>query len=201
MEERRGLQFRILGRVITIYWKKSGKDYSFNFRITKLEPQVIGINSNLDDKDIYNGQEHIGIIDFDDRLPLSELKYLIIQVQNKFKWVGDGYIYQTSPKKYSIHFYQPASYWRWLMVIHFCNQYADPNYCKYRMIRNTMVMRFSPKSSGYVPKLVGLVKSANFNPEVMFMKRMVLKLIDYEENLQQKNPNEVKLKDGSFAKN
>jgi hypothetical protein len=174
------MQFRIFGRVFTVITHKSGPDYKFIFKSTKLEPPVIGVNSHLDSNDIYNGQKHVGILDFDDKLDLVMLKDFILQIQDKFNWVGNGYVYETSPKKYSVHFYQPKSYWEWMKIIHFSKDKMDPQYCKWRMMRPAMVMRFTPKMTGYIPKLVGIIKSKNKVSENTEFKDMVLSVLENE---------------------
>lgn len=192
MEERRVLQFRIFGRVFTIFWKKSGKDYSFNFRSTFLEKPCVGINSNVYGSDIYKNQLHFFMGDFDDILTLKQLKKKVREVQDRFKdLVGDGYIYETSPNKFSLHFYQLSTYWEWMKVIHFLNDCLDTSYVRWRLRRNSMVMRLSPKSSGYIPKLIEVVKTKYHKGEDEFSKRMIL------QNLN----SEVKIKDGSYTKN
>ena len=175
------MQFRIFDRVVTIYFGKKGKDFRFVVRSTFLEPPVLGINSNVCGNDIYKNQLHFGMIDVDDNLTLSELRKKTKEIQNTFReFVGDGYIYETSPRKYSLHFYQLAPYWDWLKVIHFCNGFIDPQYCKWRLLRNSMVMRLSPKSSGFIPKLVEVVKSRYPKDDDEIPKQIVLQFLNRE---------------------
>ena len=174
------MQFRIFGRVFTVIYHKLGADYKLIAKSTKLEPPVIGINSYLDDGDIYGEQKHVGILDFDDNLPLLKLKAFVLKIQQKFNWVGSGYIYETSPGKYSVHFYQAKTYWEWLKVVHFSKDAIDPQYSKWRMMRPAMVMRFTPKTSGHIPRLVCVIKSKNNVAENAEFRNMMLTILGRE---------------------
>ena len=176
------MQWRILNRVFTLNLWRNKDGFKFSFRMTHLRPPVIGIESVIDtDKDIYTDQMHIGIIDFDDNLSLLQLKKLTKVIQIKFnEFVGDGYIYETSPNKYSLHFYNPALYFDWLKVIHFCNEYADHAYCRWRMLRDTMVMRTSPKTEGHIPKLIAIIRSEYPKIELSWFKFNVMTMLKNE---------------------
>jgi hypothetical protein len=180
MEEERGLQFRIFGRVITTYFKKSGKDFKFHFRVTKLEDPVLGINSNIDNLNVYDDKAgHILLLDYDNELTLPELIEECRRLQEKFKEVlGDAYIFESSPKKYHVHFYQPMTYWLALKIIHFSK--CDPQYKKWRMCRNNMTLRLSPKEEGYVPKIIMCVPSRYPKTELMFMKKQMASFLAHE---------------------
>jgi len=177
------LQFRIFKRVITIYNKKSGKDFSFNFRITKLEAPVIGINSNLDSFDVYDPRaKHCLLLDYDDELPLPELIQECKRIQEKFKDVlGDAYIFESSPKKYHVHFYQRMPYFYALKIIHFSK--CDNNFKKWRMIRSNMTLRLSPKETGFIPKFVMVVPSRYWKEEISFVKKEMASLLNMERKI------------------
>ena len=175
------MQFRVFGRVITIYKKKSGKDFSFHFRITKLEKPVFGINSNLDDKSVYDGGLHVLLIDYDNKLTLPELMEECKRLQEKFKEVlGDAYIFESSPKKYHVHFYQEMDYWTAFKIIHFSK--CDEQYKKWRGMRFCLTLRLSPKTEGFVPKFVMCVPSRYYKEEVEWFKKQVVSLLIYEYN-------------------
>jgi hypothetical protein len=175
------MQFKIFGRIISVYFKKKGKDWKFSARCTFEEPIVAGIRSTLDNRDIYQGQLHFGMFDIDDNLPLEELIKKIKDVQEKFKeFVGDSYIYETSPKKYSFHFYNSASYWDWLKIAHYLSDVLDPQYVHWRLFRPSMVMRISPKSNGFIPRLVCIVKSPYPKIENTFIKNSLLEILNRE---------------------
>lgn len=174
-------QFKIGKNLYTIFFTKKSGDWEFGFRRTKLEEPVIGITSKASGGDFYKDQKHIGIFDFDDILPLEHLVRKTIEIQLRFpEFVGDGYIYETSPKKYSLHFYNHATYWDWMKVVHFCNDCMDPSYVRWRLFRNTMVMRFSPKSNGYVPKLVRIVRNNMRHREDEIMKVLLNSMLEQE---------------------
>jgi hypothetical protein len=178
-------------------------DFKFSFRGTKIQPPVIGVESVIEpEKDLYVDQMHIGMIDFDDNLTLLQLKYLTKIIQEKFKeFVGDGYIYETSPDKYSLHFYNPALYFDWLKVIHFCNEYVDGAYCRWRMLRDSMVMRTSPKTEGYIPKLVAVIRTKYSKPELTWFKNSVFKMLKNEVNKNSSFPAEcIRIRRGCDSK-
>jgi hypothetical protein len=178
------MQIRIFRRVVTFIINKKNPDFGISFRITKLEPEVIGFTSLITGtgKDIYNGQKHIGIIDADDISTLENLAIKIKEIQEKFKdFVGDAYIYETSPKKYSVHFYNPASYWDWLKVIHFSRDTIDEQYCKFRLLRDNLVMRFTPKSNGFTPRLVRTVRTKHPQIELTHIKEMFNDILNKEQ--------------------
>jgi hypothetical protein len=151
----------------------------FSGRRTFIEEPVAGFRSNLNNFDVHNERSlHIGMLDFDDRVSLPDLTKLIQKTQQKYKDVlGTAYIFETSPKKYAVHFYQALSYWKWLEIIHSLNQYLDPAYCRWRMLRNNMVMRFTAKSNGYIPKLISTVETKYPKPEVEWYKDMVFNML------------------------
>lgn len=188
------MQFRLFGRVFTIYKKKSGKDFRFNFRITKLEDPVFGINSNLDDKDVYDPEaKHILLIDFDDKLILPELVQECKRLQEKFKEIlGDAYIFESSPNKFHIHFYQEMDYWTAFKIIHYSK--CDEQYKRWRGSRDRMTIRLSPKESGFIPKLVMCVPSRYYKPEVLHMKREMGSFLAHERLLKREK---VKIKHGT----
>jgi len=188
--ERRGLQVRIFNRVITTYFKKKKKDFRFHFRITYLEKEVIGINSNLDDKSIYDGGLHVLFLDYDDELTLPKLMEECKRLQEKFKEVlGDAYIFESSPKKYHVHFYQPMNYWYAFQVIHFSK--CDEQYKKWRGCRTNLTLRLSPKEEGFVPKLIMCVPSRYPKQEITFMKKQMGSLLAHEQLIK------VKIKNGT----
>lgn len=179
------MKVKLFNRVISISFSKNGKDWKFSIRSTFLEPLCIGICSNVDDKDIYEGQEHVGIFDFDDRLPVNDLREVVRMVQKKFHFVGDGYIYETSPKKYCVHYYNHASYWDWLMVVHYLRELLDPAFVRWRLFRPSMVMRISPKSNGYIPTLVDVIESDNQVIEDVKFRESVLLMLKNEMRLKE----------------
>ena len=182
------MQFRILGRVFTIISKKSGKDYKFSFRWTKLEKEVLGINSNCDSKSIYENGMHVVFIDYDNKLTLPELMEECKRLQEQFKdTLGDAYIFESSPKKYHVHFYQQVTYWKAFEIIHFSN--CDSQYKKYRGVRFNLTLRISPKGNGFIPKFVMIVPSRYYKEEDLFMKKQMAFLLTYEENLKREVKN------------
>lgn len=180
------MQVRIFGRVITTYIKKKKKDFKFHFRISYLEKPCLGINSNLDDYDVYDPRaRHVLLLDMDDNLTLPELVEECKRLQEKFQEVlGDAYIFESSPKKYHIHFYQAMPYWYAFKIIHFSK--CDEQYKKWRGVRDRMTLRLSPKEEGFVPKFVMCVPSRYYKEEVVFMKKQMASLLAHEQVKNQK---------------
>lgn len=175
------MQVKLGNHVITATFRNNKGDRKFSIRYTSLDIDVMGIRSNIDKNDIYTNQMHVGIFDIDDRLTLNELSSKILEIQEKFKdFVGNCYIFETSPKKYSFHFYNPATYWDWMKVTHYCSDILDPQYVHWRLFRTTMVMRFTPKKNGYVPKLVRVIPSKYPKYEITAMRKSVLEVLEHE---------------------
>ncbi len=181
------IQFDFLGRRITLSIKLKG-DFRFSFRITKLENIVIGFCSNLDKLPVYHPKaRHLLMLDFDDKLPLEELKKKIRELQRVF-CLGDCEIFESSPNKYHGYFFGDAfHYFHCCQIIHYAvnEGMIDEAFARWRMIRPNIVLRFSIKS-GFIPKYVTTVKSPYKKEPIKWFRDYVYEMLKIEEEKNKK---------------
>lgn len=190
MEREDDLQFRIGSYVITF----------FSFRITKIENPVIGINSYLK-----NGN-HVLLLDYDD-ISKKELIKDIVGLQHKFA-LGDAKIFRSSRKefyefthnfpfikktiikKWHVYFTQDERpYFEWMEAISYSK--CDEQFKRWRLCRSCMTLRFSPKSSGYIPEPEFIVRSPFSKEETGFEDKILFAINQEKEVKNAKKDNSL----------
>jgi len=139
----------VLGRHIEFkYYKEYG-----------LESSVVGLNSNLTKN---AGTErwfenHFLMIDYDDNLSLNNLINEVKRLQEKFS-LPDAYIFESSYRHYNVVFFGVCrDYFDCLKIIH--DTPCCESFKSWRMIRQEMTIRMSPKLNEKPPVLVYVVLS------------------------------------------
>lgn len=175
------MKVTIFGHVITIHG-----------RITKLEPPVIGIRSNLDKLSLYHPKaKHLLMLDFDDKNDYQNLEKKLMKLQDRFG-LGDCEIFESSYRikngkripKY--HGYLFGDFWHYFQcceIIHYAVklELVDPAFARWRMIRPNIVLRFSRKA-GFVPKYVGTIVSKHYKPPIKWFRDFVYDVIRIEKS-------------------
>lgn len=128
-----------------------------------MEDAVVGILGDIPDSDL----QALGL-DFDDELNFEELKSHIDNYKRfvQHKWgvdLGRAWIYETSPKKYYVWFFESRLNYRCTCptIINLAGVEklkADPNYVMWLQKKKSCVMRISPKKFyKRKPKLVAII--------------------------------------------
>jgi len=153
-----------------MYLKFNLFNKTFLFRVYDhylLDDAVVGVNS-----DVGNGK-HALFIDFDDLLTYSQLVREIKRLQSKFG-LGPAEIYESSFEKYVVFFfYERLDYFSALKIIYDAN--CCKNFKKWRMLRDEMTIRLTPKK-GYKP-LVFLAEIKSKNKKLLAPENK--KLMDF----------------------
>lgn len=185
--------------------------FTVNFRVTKLQNPVIGLNSNLNRYSVYDKRNrHIPMLDCDD-IPKKELIKNIIRLQKKFR-LGDAKVLKSSIQKilkididkkfplfhigfekkfkYHIYFTQDSlGYFECLPIVHYSK--ADKQFKKWRMLRDKMTLRYSPKERGFIPEPDFIIKSPFSKPETGFEKKILFALNEEEIMIKKFNGGEI----------
>lgn len=177
---------------------------TFNARMTKLEREVLGIRSNVDDISIYGNGKQILMLDCDD-VPSDVLARSLMKIQHKFL-LGDAEVLTSSRKtvysigadrkvpflhirkkivkKRHVYFFQDLmTYWDAIKVIHYATNVlgiADEAFARWRMIRSNMVLRISPKTKTDIPEKEFVILSPFHKPDLKWFKDSVYKMIEVE---------------------
>jgi len=123
-------------------------------------PEVlVGINSNTKKQDANNwDEEHILMIDYDDKLSLTNLETETRRLQEKYS-LGDATIYESSYHHYNIIYHQDClNYFTCLRIIH--DTPCDPEYKKWRMIRQQMTLRMNEKEGNKIKKVITITSTS-----------------------------------------
>ena len=171
----------------------SSKTNPFWFRIYykyQLKDAVVGIKG-----EIPNSEYQALGLDFDDELTLPELEKHIrkLSLFVNQKWgidLGRAWIYETSPNKYYVWFFESRLIYRCscptiINIAGIEGLKADPNYLMWLQKKNSCVMRITPKKFyKRKPKLVKIIGLRNQIPlDQELWIRDVENLIGGEENV------------------
>jgi hypothetical protein len=182
-------------------WRVFNRVFTLNFRWTFLEAPVLGIRSNLDEKSVENNGLHALLLDYDDILSDKELIKELYKFQKRFR-LGDCEVFKSSWKKIyrfilnknfpflhikistikkrHVYFFEDMmTYWQAIKIIFLSS--CDPAFKRWRMIRNNIVLRISPKSDGCIPEPEFIVKSPYSKPEIRWFKDYVYGMLRGEE--------------------
>ena len=142
-----------------------------------------------------------------DDIPKRHLIKELIELQHEFK-LGDAEVYRSSKKtvyyfetskrfpfiharkeikrKWHVYFFQdPMTYWKAFKIIHYATnvlRIVDEAYSRWRGIRPNMVLRLSPKSDGFVPEPLFIVRSPYIKPDVKWFKSEVYRMLQFESD-------------------
>jgi len=169
--------------MVSLTWKIPLTNYVFSLVLSKTNPiwfriyykyrpedAVIGIKGEIPESDY----QTLGL-DFDDELTLSELEEHISKLTEfvNYKWsiyLGRAWIYETSPKKYYVWFFESRLKYRCscptiINITGLDGLKADPNFLMWLQKKSSCVMRISPKKFYQrKPRLVKIIGTKNHVP-------------------------------------